>query len=165
MLDGDTAAIPVEAFRRVGCRFVAGPFSPGAKVELTLLPGALVGAGGAQVDTLSWKMVVRKESDYGSIALVGEGANVDEDSGLWLLVNGSGLPVLDVERDEQGRFVRLLPGKYGVVLVDDQDGNGRWSGVDPKSGQMPEPAIRWADGVDVRAGWEVELQIGVLPRP
>jgi len=165
MLDGDTSAVSAGAFRQLGSKLEVGPFSPGSTVELTLLPGALVGLGGVQSDTLNWKFVVRKESDYGSIVLVGDTENMGQDSRLWLLVNGSGLPVSDVQRDSQGRFVRLLPGKYGLVCVDDQDGNGRWSGVDPKTGQMPEPVIRWADGVDVRAGWEVELQIGVLPRP
>ncbi len=165
ILDGDTLALTSETFRCTGSWLEAGPFPAGSKVELMLLPGALVGKGGAQPDTLAWKMTVRKESDYGSIALVGDSVSVGSDSGIWMLVNGSGQPVGDVQRDAQGRFVRLLPGKYGVVFVEDRDGNGRWSGVDPGTGQMPEPLVRWADEVDVRAGWEVELQIGVLPRP
>jgi hypothetical protein len=90
---------------------------------------------------------------------------VPSDAALWLLVNGSGLPVLDKSIDTEGKFGRLLPGKYGVVQVEDRDGNGRWTGLDPLLGQGPEEVIRWAEGVDVRAGWDVELQIGVLPRP
>jgi len=165
VLEGDTLPLSASAFRLQGSRLEVGPFPPGSKVSLELLPGALTGAGGTHADTLRWGVNVRKESDYGSIRLVWDSAFVPSDAALWLLVNGSGLPVLDKSIDTEGKFGRLLPGKYGVVQVEDRDGNGRWTGLDPLLGQGPEEVIRWAEGVDVRAGWDVELQIGVLPRP
>jgi len=37
--------------------------------------------------------------------------------------------------------------------------------VRPAQGMGPEAVVRWASGVDVRAGWEIELDIAVHPRP
>ena len=51
----------------------------------------------------------------------------------------------------------LTPGRYGVVLLDDRDGNGRWTGVDPASRRAPEPVFLLATEVEVRAGWELEF--------
>ena len=165
MLEGDTLPLSSAAFRLQGSRMEVGPFPPGSKVSLELLPGALTGAGGTHSDTLRWQVKVRREADYGSIRLVWDSAFVPSEDALWLLVNGSGLPVPDKTMDADGKFGRLLPGKYGVVQIGDVDGNDRWTGADPMKGRGPEEVIRWAEGVDVRAGWDVELQIGVLPRP
>lgn len=165
ILEEDTLPVAPEAFRLQGSRMEVGPFPPGSKVSLELLPGALMGAGGTHSDTLRWNVNVRREEDYGSIRLVWDSAFVPSETAIWLLVNGSGLPISEKPLDADGKFSRLLPGKYSVVQVEDFDGNGRWTGVDPFTRSGPEEVTRWAEGVDVRAGWDVELQIGVLPRP
>ena len=67
--------------------------------------------------------------------------------------------------DEEGRFSGLEPGRYGLVMIDDLDGNGRWTGVDPETMQEAELVTVLSNGIDVRAGWEVELVLPVLPRP
>ena len=83
---------------------------------------------------------------------------------IWLLLNSSGAPTAH-EVDAEGRFNQLLPGRYRVVMVQDENGDGRWSGARPAKGLHPEPVLRWASEVDVRAGWEVEIAPEFHPRP
>lgn len=125
-----------------------------------------MGHGGPSVDTMEWRVTVRRPEDFGSIRLVLDSASaVDSENRVWLLLNVSGNPMDGFSLDEAGRFSFLPPGKYGVARIEDLDGNGRWSGADPSKGIHPEPVERWASDVDVRSGWEVELSIGVHPRP
>ena len=165
ILEGDTTAVSGGAFRLEGPHLKAGPFAPGSKVDIVLEPGAVAGQGGGTPDTLDWRVSVKKEADFGTIRLNRDTVSLAQADALWLLVNGSGLPMMDHPLDSEGRFTGLLPGKYGVVCVSDSDGNGRWSGVRPAQGMGPEAVVRWASGVDVRAGWEIELDIAVHPRP
>ena len=50
-------------------------------------------------------------------------------------------------------------------MIADRDGNGRWTGVDPASMTEAEPVTVLSNDIEVRAGWEVELVLPVLPRP
>ena len=68
-----------------------------------------------------------------------------------------GEPLYDRRPDEEGRFVDLDPGRYGLVAIDDVDGNGRWTGVDPATMRAPEGVTVVSTDIEVRAGWEVEL--------
>ena len=152
-------------FRLAEERLQVGSFPPGSKVEVTLLPGAISGQGGSQADTLDARFSVRRDSDFGAIILDVDSNLAAREGVLWMLLNGSGQPLRDQRLDADFRFDRLLPGKYGVVCIADADGNGRWSGADPERRVMPEEVLHRTEGVDVRAGWEVELQITVHPRP
>ena len=165
LLDEDTVAVNVSLFSLSGERLQVGPFPPGSKVEVTLLPGAISGPGGSQADTLDGRFSVRRDSDFGAIILDVDSTLAEQEGVLWMLLNGSGQPARDQGLDGDFGFERLLPGKYGVVCIADADGNGRWSGADPERGLMPEEVLHRTEGVDVRAGWEVELQITVHPRP
>jgi len=51
------------------------------------------------------------------------------------------------------------------VRIDDEDGNGRWTGTDPIQRRHAERVEVVAKEVTVRAGWEIELTSGLLPRP
>ena len=165
VLDEDTVAADLSLFSLSGERLHVGPFPPGSKVEVTLLPGAISGPGGSQADTLDGRFSVRRDSDFGAIILDVDSTLAEQEGVLWMLLNGSGQPARDQGLDGDFRFERLLPGKYGVVCIADADGNGRWSGADPERGLMPEEVLHRTEGVDVRAGWEVELQISIHPRP
>lgn len=161
----DTVAVAGRAFGLTDAYLKVGPFPEGAEVELMLEPGAIAGAGGSNTDTLRWRFEVRKPEDFGTIRVVLPADSQEDGDALWLLTLGSGLPNMDARMGPDGRFEGVLPGKYGVVMVQDQDGNGRWTGADPSRLRLPEPVFRAAEAVDVRAGWEIELAPEFHPRP
>ena len=166
ILDGDTAVLGGGHFELQESRLLVHSLPAGANARISMLPGALMGHGGPSLDTMEWRVTVRRPEDFGAIRLVLDSASaVDSENWVWLLLNGSGNPMDGFILDEAGRFSFLPPGKYGVARIEDLDGNGRWSGADPSRGIHPESVERWASDVDVRSGWEVELSIGVHPRP
>jgi len=164
--DGDTTAFAGRHFELQEGELRVRGMPVGSDVRISLLPGALMGAGGGSVDTLEWRVTVRGPEDTGVIRLLLDSTRaLDSEGTVWLLLNGSGNPMEEFTLDGQGRFTGLPPGKYAVARIKDLDGNGRWSGVDPVRRLQPEPVERWAVDVDVRAGWEVELSPGFHPRP
>ena len=164
--DGDTTVLDGGHFELQDSRLHVRSLPAGADARISVFPGALKGRGGPSLDTMEWRVTVRKPEDFGAIRLLLDSASAaDSANWVWLLLNGSGNPMDGFSLDDAGRFNFLPPGKYGVARVEDLDGNGRWSGADPSLGIQPEPVERWASDVDVRSGWEVELSIGVHPRP
>lgn len=163
--DGDTSELPRGRFALDGPHLEVGPLPQGAVVSLMLEPGAINGLGGATKDTLEWRVNVRKPADYGVIRVLQDTSLTGDTTHVWMLLNASGLPVREARMDEEGRFAGLLPGRYGLARITDLNGDGRWNGARPAEGLAPEPVQQWAEGVDVRAGWEVEITAEAHPRP
>ncbi len=164
-LDGDTLVLSPGLFELDGDRLNVGPLPAGASVSLRITPGGIQGEGGGSKDTLEWRVSVRVPSDYGAVQLLLDSAAQEEkDPTIWLLLNVSGAPS-GYELNGAGRFEGLLPGRYRLAMFWDENGDGRWSGVRPDQGLHPEPIYRWAEEVDVRAGWEVEIDPEFHPRP
>lgn len=50
----------------------------------------------------------------------------------------------------------LLPGNYTIRIIEDRDGNGVWTNGDWQKGRQPEPVVRFAKTIEMRADWDVE---------
>jgi hypothetical protein len=125
-------------------------------------------ARGAQAnrDTVRLHWMTRTANDVGSLVLLGDSLDHDShDPILFVLTSSTGEPLYERSLDADGRFSLLEPGRYGLVMIADWDGNGRWTGVDPASLTEAEPVTVLSNDIEVRAGWEVELILPVLPRP
>lgn len=165
VMDGDTSDLSPALFILDGNRLDVGPLPQGSTVALTIEPGGVQGVGGLSTDTLEWRVSVRSSSDYGAIQLLlDSAAKTQESEVIWLLLNGSGTRA-NRELNAAGRFEELLPGRYRLVMIWDENGDGKWSGARPAEGLHPEPVYRWADEIDIRAGWEVEIAPEFHPRP
>jgi hypothetical protein len=165
VLNGDTFGLSSSLFTLEGNRLDVGPLPLGSSVSLMIAPGGIQGATGLSTDTLEWRLSVRAPSDFGTIQLLLDSAvHASGEEVIWMLLNGSGAPT-DFGMNAEGRFEALLPGRYRLVMVWDENGDGRWSGARPADGLHPESVYRWAEEVDVRAGWEVEIAPGFHPRP
>lgn len=166
VLEGDSMELEKPLLSLQLNRLHCSPLMPGSRCELELLPGAIGRKGKANGDTLRFSWTTRTVNDVGSILLLRDTAlDAEETLPLFVLTAASGDPLYGFGMDEEGRFSGLDPGRYGLVMIDDLDGNGRWTGVDPEAMQEAEPVTVLSTGIEVRAGWEVELVLPVLPRP
>ncbi len=162
----DTLAFDVDLLGLEGSDLRVAPLVPGARYALELLPGALQRGRVSNQDTLriTWKSL--GENDTGSLLLAIDSAEyAGMKRPLFVLTDANGEPLYSARPDAAGRWSDLQPGQFGLILLDDLDGNGRWTGVDPAMGKAPEPVVRLAERVEVRAGWELELTGDRLPRP
>ncbi|MCL2416604.1 MAG: Ig-like domain-containing protein [Bacteroidales bacterium] len=51
-------------------------------------------------------------------------------------------------------FTTLLPGRYRLRLIVDEDGNGRWSPGNLRERRQPEPVFIFHKTLSLQAGWE-----------
>ena len=166
VLEGDSMELETALLSLHLNRLHCSALMPGSRCELELLPGAIGRKGKTNGDTLRFRWMTRTVNDVGSILLLRDTALDEEETlPLFVLTAASGDPLYGFGMDEEGRFSGLEPGRYGLVMIDDLDGNGRWTGVDPETMQEAELVTVLSNGIDVRAGWEVELVLPVLPRP
>lgn len=166
ILEGDTSDLPRASMGLDEDQLRVTDLPEGAVCTLELLPGAISTQGKSNGDTLTFRWRVLTDQDLGSVRLdLDSAARAGAERPLWVLTASDGSPRYGDPMGEEGRFQDLKPGKYGIVRVDDRDGNGRWSGVDPVSLRFPEPVWILAKDIEVRAGWEVELAPPFLPRP
>ena len=57
------------------------------------------------------------------------------------------------------RFNDLEPTEYTFVLIEDRDGDGKWSGGDVKQRIQPEQVFRFSKPTKVRANWDVSVEL------
>ena len=63
-------------------------------------------------------------------------------------------------------FEHLPPAKYKLQALLDADGNGKWSTGSFHRRTLPETIIEYNDALDLRAGWDIDLDDPwVLPKP
>lgn len=53
----------------------------------------------------------------------------------------------------------LEPAEYTFVLIDDRDGNGKWTTGDLDQGIQPEMVYRFSQATKVRANWDVSVEL------
>lgn len=146
-----------------------GPLPPLPKsATLELLPGALTDRYGGSNDTLRLAWGTRPATEYGELHM-----QVQPDSGTVI----SGPLVLQL-LDGQGHVARedrptglpfaitwhlVDPGSYTLKLIEDRDGNGRWSTGSYADRRQPERTFTQGPTVSVRANWDVEVTWEVAP--
>ena len=165
ILDGDTVRLDRTGLHLEGARLCFAPLVHEARYQIELEPGALTRRGFGNQDTLRLSFMALGENATGSILLTMDSTLLDSDRVLHVLTDGKGAPLYNLRLDPSSRFSGLPPGQYGLVRIDDEDGNGRWTGTDPIQRRHAERVEVVAKEVTVRAGWEIELTSGLLPRP
>lgn len=162
----DTLALDAARLFLSGADLCMAPLTEGARYTLELLPGALQRQGVSNRDTVRLNWRTFGENDTGSLLLaVDSAAYADMERPVFVLTDADGNALYGLRPDRDGRWSGLAPGRFGLVVLDDRDGNGRWTGVDPAIGRAPEPVRILATSVEVRAGWELELTGDRRPRP
>jgi len=139
---------------------VLANWKPISRHTLTLLPGAIQDYWGRTNDTIRLSIVVQGADQYGDLTLNVEG--LDSTKNYVLLLKTGDLVearfVIEMQKTAQLKRGSLAPGKYGVELIEDLNGNGIWDTGDYSLRRQPErKMILTID--NVRAAWEMETNV------
>lgn len=129
-----------------------------ANYVLNLVDSVFYGICGHTHDALNLKFKRAKETDLGNIKI-----KVIPPDGTPLVVQllsdkGKVLESQVVDTVRQVQFTRLAPNKYKLQAVIDSDGDGRWSTGNYHRRFLPETVVEYKDILDLKAGWDIELE-------
>lgn len=118
-------------------------------------PGAITDFYGETNDTLQYNFRTIALSDYGTLdmQLVGQ-ANYPI---VVQLVDESYRVIRETRLTEKGPiyFDYLLPAKYYVRIIEDQNNNGKWDSGNFLEKRLPEKVIYYPELIEVRANWSL----------
>jgi hypothetical protein len=140
-------------------RTLAAGFLPqdDSSYSVLLLPGAITDWYGQKNDTLRLSFAVQPLRQFGNLSV-----KLPESlSGNHLLevMDDKGRVVIDTAISKGGlyRFELLSAGNYSIRLIEDADGNGRWTSGSYVLKQQPEKVRFYPALVRLRAGWDTDV--------
>lgn len=137
---------------------VNSSFDPGKSYRLRLDSGAITSIYGASSDSLLYQFDVRKPDAYGSLIL-----RLPEEQRQIILeiTTEKGVVVASQQGVFPGTvtFHTLLPDKYTIRYIIDENKDGKYTPGNYLKKQKPEKVYYPQKGVQVRANWDLELEI------
>lgn len=133
------------------------------KYSITLLPGALKDFYEKENDTLNYRLSTRTHTDYGNMFLTLQNAN------RFPLI----LELLNEKEQVQAtyysegetkiNFETILPDKYVLRVIYDDNKNRKWDSGNYIEKRQPEEVIYFPKVIDVHANWDVEEVFNLKP--
>lgn len=131
--------------------------SESEKYTFTLLPGAFEDFYGKQNDTLNYGLTTRTYAEYGNMRVTL--ANADRFPLILELTNEKGdiLASYYSEGETSISFDAILPEKYIMRVIYDDNGNKEWDSGNYLEKRQPEEVIYWrGKPVEIRQNWDAE---------
>ena len=123
--------------------------------KVLLLPGALTDFFGKENDSLRFNVKTRPSSDYGTMTLNVE--NIDRFPIIVQLVDDKYKVVAEdyLTSDRPVYFDEILPNKYYLRVIYDNNENRKWDTGNFLERREPERVIYYPSKIDVRANWSL----------
>lgn len=141
------------------------PKEESQKYTVTLLPGALGDFYDKQNDSLNYVLTTRTFADYGNLRVTLQ--NVDRFPLIVEITDDAGKVMAShySEGETNIAFDRILPKKYFLRVIYDDNKNRKWDTGDYLEKRQPEEVIYWSSGqedmIDVRANWDVDQEFNL----
>ena len=137
---------------------LATPFAEGVNYSFEIPDSVFFGIRGRTNERIKVDFHVLKDDEYGNIYIT-----VVPPEGMTQvivqLINESGKVLKEqvVNKKEEVMFDYLMPAKYKLRAILDADGNGKWSTGNYHRHTLPETVIEYKDALDLKAGWDIDL--------
>ena len=137
---------------------IAYAWKPGSKYRLLVLDSAFTDIYDLWNDTIETSFKASDKNMFGSLTL-----KITEPPTKPILVElvSTSKKLIDrktVKQVEKVVFKQLTPGKFNLVVIEDQNGNGKWDTGNYLEKLQPEPIQTIEKGAEVRANWDLELE-------
>ena len=132
------------------------PVEANTSYRVELYPEAITDFFGMTNDSLEFRLKSDSYADYGNMRL-----NINGAVNYPILVelldkNGKVVNSQYNKFQQQVEFSLLQPGNYGVRVIFDENGNGKWDTGNYKEMRQPEPVKYYPQMIEIRANWERE---------
>ena len=135
------------------------PFSADSTYSFEIPDSVFFGIRGRTNETIKADFHVMKEDVYGNIYIT-----VSPPEGMKQVVvqltdeSGKVLKEQVITKEEEAVFEHLMPAKYKLRALLDADGNGKWSTGNYHHHIQPETILDYKDVLDLKAGWDIDLE-------
>lgn len=161
----DSVQIFPEEFKRLNLNrqiSVFYPFKASRNYIFNAKPGAFKDVFGVYNDSVSISFNLRDSDFYGSLLVAISAPEKNDESLKKILqvLNSQGKIVAEMAytKNLKTQFSRLIPGKYKLQVIFDENENGKWdTGIYRKKIQ-PEKQSFYPEEIDVRSNWEFEVE-------
>ncbi|MCF6348932.1 MAG: Ig-like domain-containing protein [Flavobacteriaceae bacterium] len=125
------------------------------RYTLKLLPSAITDFFGNVNDTLQYNLNTKKPIDYGNVYLTLQ--NVNRYPVIVQIIKEKGEFVEEIyaEKDQEYVFRNLIPSKYLIRIIYDDNKNKKWDTGNFLLKKQPEEVVYFDTVLDVRANWEM----------
>ena len=135
------------------------PFSADSSYSFEVPDSVFWGIRGRTNDRIKVDFHAFKDDEYGNIYIT-----VMPPEGLKQVIvqltdeSGKVLKQEIVTKKEEVMFDYLMPAKYKLRAILDADGNGKWSTGNYHWRTLPETILEYKDVLEIRAGWDIDLE-------
>ena len=135
------------------------PFSADLSYSLEIPDSVFFGIRGRTNEPIKAEFHRMKDDEYGNIYItIKPPAGMKQVVVQLLNENGKVLEEQVIKGEEEVMFEHLLPAKYKLRALLDADGNGKWSTGNYHYRVQPETVIEYYDTLDLKAGWDIDLE-------
>ena len=131
------------------------------RYELTLLPNAIIDYNGIQNDSIKYSFSTKSLEDYGEIII-----DVEKETTANLIVvllneDNKLISQKYCVKSQKISFPLLLPDKYKVRIIVDENNNDRWDSAVFLKKEQAELVIYLDKVIDLRANWSIEEKVKI----
>jgi uncharacterized protein (DUF2141 family) len=135
------------------------------KYHLIVLPGAITDFFGEENDTIQNTFSVKKLEDYGDLIISVKSKEIKP---LIIEVLNEKYEVIIsayCKQNQELKFTTLLPGKYSLRAILDENENLKWDTGSFLLKRQPERVIYYNKTIDLRANWTIneEFNVQIVP--
>lgn len=139
-------------------------FPKKAETKYTVIfpPGTFTDYFGVINDSLKLTITTKRQEDYGTLKL-----HISGKEGVSYILQLQGekdVVATEIKFTGSADFIleRLSPGAYQPLIIWDSNNNGKWDTGIYLSAKQPEKIYRPSEQINLRANWEVEVEL-ILP--
>ena len=153
----DSSFVPFDLTFRGANQFYIVPKTKIQKGVVILKKGAMNCGSTMNMDSTSFTFQYGALEDFGVLDAV-----LNDFSGSFILQLKRGNDLVSERICSGGTTVHyehLEPAEYTFVLIEDLDGNGKWTTGNLSQGIQPEMVYRFSQATKVRANWDVSVEL------
>lgn len=128
--------------------------------HLFIAPGTFTDIFGLPNDTIKIDFKTREEKQYGSVKLKIDVPEIKMGAYIIQLLDEKEniVRAVSIKKSETLTYIYLIPRKYKLKVIVDENGNGKWDTGNLLQHRQPERTIYNAEPVNIRANWDFELE-------